>query len=85
MWLFTSIGFFSVVAHDEQTLVVRARVREHLENLRRRHLPDLEIVEGLCAYVSRDEWEYVVQRMAAEIDYATFDPSADVQAALQSS
>ena len=77
MWIFSTIGFFSVVAHadDAGTIVIRARVREDLDALRRHHLPDLEIGPGggggypFCAMVSRDEWEHAAQQMALAIDY----------------
>lgn len=80
MWLFTTLGFFSVVAHrdDARTVLIRARVREDLEELRVRHLPDLEIVEDAGsdyryrAFVSRDEWEHAAQGLAACVDYANF-------------
>ncbi len=78
--MFTTIGFFSVVVHADEprSLIVRARAREDLENLRREHLPDLEIVENggtdyaFRAYVSRDEWEHAAQQMAAAVDYPNF-------------
>jgi hypothetical protein len=80
MWLFTTIGFYSVVAHedDPRTMLIRARVREDLDNLRRHHLPDLEIVEGAGtdyryrAFVSRDEWEHAAAGLAAAVDYPNF-------------
>jgi len=80
MWLATTIGFFSVVGHadDTDTVLVRARAREDLDALRRRYLPDLEIVENhgsdyrFRAYMRRDEWEYAAQRLAADIDYPNF-------------
>lgn len=84
MWLFTTIGFFSVVVHrdDPDTILIRARVREDLEALRRHHLPDMEVVEGggtdyaFRAFVSRDEWEHVAQQLAREIDYPNFKTAA---------
>jgi hypothetical protein len=80
MWIFTTIGFFSVVAHADEprTVIIRARAREDLENLRRQHLPDLEIVENVGtdyafrAFVNRDEWEHATAQMAAAIDYPNF-------------
>lgn len=42
MWLFTTIGFFSVTASDDPKLLqVRARVRGDLDNLRTKYLPAL--------------------------------------------
>jgi hypothetical protein len=80
MWLFTSIGFFSVVADDSHpdTFKVRARALEDLEALRDRYLPDLEIVETDHtdyrdrAFVLRDEWEHAAHALAADIDYPNF-------------
>ena len=77
MWLYTTIGFFSVVAHreDPDTILIRARVREDLDSLRRRHLPDLEIAPtangpyAFEALVSRDEWEHAAQQLARAVDY----------------
>lgn len=81
MWLYTTIGFFSVVAHreDGQTLLIRARTREDLDELRRRHLPDLEIQDSAdgdyphCALLERSEWEYALARLAADVDYLSFE------------
>ena len=80
MWLFTTIGFFSVVADPAHpdTLKVRARAREDLETLRARYLPDLEIVETdhtdyrFRAFLHRDEWAHAVQALTADIDYPNF-------------
>ena len=80
MWLFTSLGFFSVVAHrdDPDTLLIRARARDDLEALRDRHLPDLELHENAGsdyrwrAFVARDEWQIVAANLTAEIDYPNF-------------
>jgi hypothetical protein len=80
MWLFTSIGFFAVVAHrdDPDTLLVRARSRDDLEALRDRHLPALEIHEHAGAdyrwraTVTRTEWGRVAATLATEIDYPNF-------------
>ncbi len=49
MWIFTTYGAFSVVrrnprhmgAGDERTMVVRARRREWITELRARHMPEL--------------------------------------------
>src|SRR3954454_8877964 len=70
MWLFTTIGFFSVVADPAHadTLKVRARAREDLEALRDHYLPDLEVVESgrtdyrFRAFVHRDEWTHAPAR-----------------------
>lgn len=80
MWLFTEIGFFSVVAHRARadTLLVRARARADLEALRDRHLPDLELFENLGsdyrwrAFILRADWEHIATALAAGIDYPNF-------------
>lgn len=45
MWLVSEVGFFSIVRKDtdirDQTLTVRARVREDLDGLRAKFIPDL--------------------------------------------
>ena len=80
MWLFTSIGFFSVVADDANpdTVKIRARARTDLAALRAGYLPDLEIVESdhtdyrYRAFVLREEWEHAAHALAADIDYPNF-------------
>lgn len=51
MWLFTDIGFFSIVRKPEDedagTVTIRARVRSDLERLKEFYLPTLgDVVEG---------------------------------------
>ena len=80
MWVFSALGFYSVVAHHEHpdAMLVRTRARADLEALRDRMLPDIEIVETperdyrYRAIVDRDEWAFAVCRMAEEIDYPNF-------------
>jgi hypothetical protein len=80
MWLFSAIGFYSVVALREHpdAVVVRARAREDLEKLREHVLPDLEIVEtpqrdyAYRAVVARDEWGHAAEQLALAIDYPNF-------------
>ena len=80
MWIFTTIGFFSVVADADhpRMLKIRARTRADLEGLRRWHLPDIEIAEThhtdyrYRAFVHRDEWIHAAQSLAAEVDYPNF-------------
>lgn len=79
MWLFTTQGFYSVVAHrdDPETLIVRARTAADIEALREQ-VPDIEPFEGSDAdyrhraYVSRGEWLAAVAQLTAEIDYDNF-------------
>lgn len=92
MWLFTQWGFFSCVCAregtgepeepvDPQHVMVRTRVRVHLESLQA-HLPDLiggcEIIENGDAeypyriHVSKSIWSQVMMNLTQEIDYDNF-------------
>lgn len=84
MWLITTRGFFSVVAHrhDAACVLVRARVRSDLESLE-------ELVPGLGiehtpradyewrAVLPLSEWERVAAVLANEIDYPNFKNAVD--------
>lgn len=85
MWLITTQGFYSAVAHRDapELIVVRARAREDIEALRRQ-IPELETVENAGsdyrwrATVRRAEWEAACVALAADIDYPNFkDAVAD--------
>jgi hypothetical protein len=80
MWMFTTTGFYSVVQHhqDPDTLVVRARAKEDLENLFRWTDAKLKI-ESLEAtdyefriFMPRSQWEHIVARMINNLDYGNF-------------
>jgi hypothetical protein len=79
MWLFTTQGFYSVVAHrrDPDKLIVRARAREDLEALRRQ-IPELRVFSDRGAdyrwrtVVTRAEWVAAVAQLAEELDYDNF-------------
>ena len=79
MWLFTTQGFYSVVAHrrDPGRLIVRARAREDLEVLREQ-IPELRIYSDPDAdyrwrgVVTRAEWVAAVAELATELDYDNF-------------
>jgi hypothetical protein len=83
MWMLSTTGFISVVCKPadvaRDTLTVRARVRQDLEDLRDRWLPELgEIVEtrladyGYRAFVPREAFAAGLQRLALGIDYDNF-------------
>ncbi|MBM3267017.1 MAG: hypothetical protein FJZ01_05140 [Candidatus Sericytochromatia bacterium] len=81
MWLFTAIGFFSVVAHRDspESLLVRARACEDLAALRERYLPDLSPTEATPsadypyrATVSRKAFGQALVWLATTIDYDNF-------------
>jgi hypothetical protein len=92
MWIFTKHGFFSAVCArqsdgrhgqpvDPHRIMVRARVRGHLEALKKR-FPDLL---GLCEiqesagtdyayrlFVQKSAWAQVLAGLAEETDYDNF-------------
>ena len=92
MWLFTKHGFFSSVCArqgsgkhgepiDPQRIMVRTRLRKHLEALKNR-FPDLlgqcEIREfagtdyAFRIFVDKPAWCEVLSRLAEETDYDNF-------------
>lgn len=79
MWVTTTRGFFSVVAHHDlpDMVLVRARVREDLEalgelvgSLEIEHTPQRDY--ALRAVVPRERWLAGLALLAAEIDYPNF-------------
>ncbi len=81
MWIFTAIGFFSVVAHRDspESLLVRARVAADLDALRTRYLPDLSATVAspeadypFRATVSRKAFGQALVWLATAIDYDNF-------------
>jgi len=92
MWIFTKHGFFSAVCArqangkqgqpvDPERIMVRARLRGHLEALKKR-FPDLlsecEIQESAGTdyayrlFVQKSAWMQVVAGLAEETDYDNF-------------
>ncbi len=92
MWLFTKYGFFSAVCArqgdgkhgrpvDPKRIMVRARVRKHLEALRER-FPDLlassEILEFIGSdyafrlFVDKKAWSQVLVGVNEELNYDNF-------------
>lgn len=81
MWLFTRLGFFSVVANRDNPgyLLVRARMPGDLEALKSRHLPELgPIAETperdyrFRASVGNKPFAAAVGRIAEDITYTNF-------------
>ena len=92
MWLFTKYGFFSAVCAkknksepgqpvDPERLMVRARVRSHLEALQKRFPESLgerpiEVHVGTDyayrIFVPKAAWAKVVSALTDEIDYGNF-------------
>ena len=83
MWLATDFGFFSIVEKSddthENTLTIRARVREDLETLGARYLPSLgPIGESTStdyryrAKASREAFAIALSKIALDLDYSNF-------------
>jgi len=95
MWLMTTIGMFSAVCPraedgrgdrvETDKIVVRARIRSHIEALRSRFgaLGAAELIETPHAdyryriVVDKAAWVDAVGQMIAEQDYANFKNAAD--------
>lgn len=79
MWLMTSQGFYSVVAHaeDASRVLVRARTQGDLLALRNQ-IPALDPWEDPSAdyrwraEVRREDWHAAASELAATIDYGNF-------------
>ena len=79
MWLVTTQGFYSVVAHRTRPehLLVRARAREDLEALRLQ-IPSIELNEDPSAdyrwraEVHREDWRRALIQLVDRIDYDNF-------------
>lgn len=92
MWVFTKHGFFSAVCArqgsgrqhepvDLDRIMVRARVRQHLEALMQ-HFPELlgssEIQQfdgsdyAFRIFIAKSTWAQVMSRLAEETDYDNF-------------
>ena len=82
MWLFTTVGFFSIVqkrGQDTGEVTVRARFKGDLEALRETYLPELGPVSdtggtdyAYRAVVSREAFAGAMGRIALDLDYDNF-------------
>lgn len=80
MWIATEVGFYSAVAHRDSPdlLLVRARVRKDLNELRRLYLPKLRIIATPTAdypyraVVTRREWAHALDGLTRDLDYPNF-------------
>lgn len=79
MWLFTTIGFFSVVQKPNQTnLTVRAHVAADLDRLRERYMPELGPTEPetvdypFRASIEHEPFCRGMSQLVADINYADF-------------
>jgi hypothetical protein len=96
MWLFTKYGFYSAVCArqgdggygqpvDENRVMVRARVRQHLDALKKRFpelLGDVEICVfqgsdyAFRIFVPKSTWAAVTAALAEELSYDNFKAEA---------
>ena len=89
MWIFTKYGMFSIVCArtgpssiklDKQRLMVRARSKRHLKNLRKRFkvLKSTKIFSNTGTdypfrlFVKKSVWLKIAAQLADEIDYGNF-------------
>lgn len=80
MWLFTNIGFFSVVQkHNDSFLTVRSRVKSDLDSLRTKYLPELSPSTGKAgtdypwrATISHAQFSAALGKIAMDINYVNF-------------
>lgn len=82
MWIFTKHGFFSVTQSTlrKDDMMIRARVREHLEDLKANHktLARSKIIRTTDSdyrfrlIVKRWRWELVGKALIEGIDYSNF-------------
>lgn len=79
MWVITTSGFYSAVAHREhpELLLVRARAKGDLTRLKK-VIPGMKIREDRRAdyrwrtVVTREEWAHALVLLAADVDYDNF-------------
>lgn len=80
MWLYTTFGFYSVVAHRdlEDTLLVRARVQGDLEKLRE-VMPELGVIQetpdadyAYRAIITRPDLARGMTELVKYLDYPNF-------------
>jgi hypothetical protein len=86
MWLFTTIGFFSVVQKSQDSfLTVRARVASDLDRLREKYMPELsETIKGRGSdypyrgTISHEDFAKGMEKIVKAIHYDNF--KAEVEA-----
>src|SRR4051794_32691364 len=90
MWLFTTLGFYSVVAHrgGRDRLLVRARTEADIE-APWSQIPSLKPFEDPAAdyrwraIVSRSEWSDAVQGLVGELDHPNFKGAVAARQSLE--
>ena len=90
MWLFTTIGFFSIVQKPRDSfLTIRARVKSDLDRLRKGCMPELSdtIAGGGTDYpyratISYEDFAKGMEKIVKDIRYSNF--KAEVEAKMGS-
>lgn len=80
MWIFTPTGFYSIVRDDDQDrLVVRARVKQDLIDLKAKYLPELTRIQttkerdyGFRGFAPREAVATAMARITLDITYGNF-------------
>ena len=80
MWLFTTIGFFSIVQkRGNSFLTVRARVASDLDRLREKYMSELsETIKGqgtdypYRAAINHEDFARGIMKLSKEIHYSNF-------------
>jgi hypothetical protein len=93
MWLFTKYGFFALSCdeHDDNVIMVRARVESHLQHLKNKfeELENYQIIDThdrdyqYRLFVPKPIWSKISYKLMEEIDYSKFKPSAQENLALE--
>jgi len=87
MWLFTNIGFFSVVQKPNTNyLTVRARVKGDLDALRNKYLPELSATQGnggtdypWRATVNHADFADALGKIVLDLNYGNFKSEVAAQ------
>ena len=90
MWIFTTVGFFSVVQKTQDSfLTVRTRVASDLDRLREKYMPELsETIKGQGtdyphrATISHEDFAKGMEKIVKDIHYGNF--KAEVEAKMGS-
>jgi hypothetical protein len=90
MWIFTTVGFFSVVQKSGNSfLTVRARVASDLDRLREKYMPELSrAIKGqgtdypYRATISHEDFAKGMEKIVKDIRYSNF--KAEVEAKMGS-
>ncbi len=86
MWIFTTLGFFSIVQkHGTTNLTVRARAKSDLDALRENYLPSLSptVAKGGTDYpwratVDHSSFAEALKQMALDVNYDNFKDTVAV-------